>query len=573
VNDSGQVAPALTGQAGLRPLSERAGVHVCVLIAISGALFFLRAPSLPLLDTEEARCALIVREMVRSGNYLQPTLDGEAYYDKPAPFFWLAALAEKATGNPELAGRLVSGLFGILAVLITYSVACRLGGPVAGLLAGLVVATSGQVLFMARWYRMDMPFAAAMWAAIWWFLRSEAPVRRRTGDTMRMQWVGFYFFCAIATLFKGPGGLVVPGLVVGAYLLLAGKPRRVLEFFSPFGLAVYLLVAGQYFLMACLHDHQYFSEFFIKQNIGRYSEHTFRGFPGILYVPILLAGLLPWTIFLPGVIVRMFPRRWRLRNADPGLLMLWLAALVPLAFFSFSATKLAGYILPCFPPLAALTGLFLARWAQSDQPDRLMAHGARALIITAAVMAVLPVAPEVWLRRLDAWIALPILAGAALVWLMLVALRRGKRLAFLIWGMAAVAASFLFLIGHTAEGVYDLHSTRVLARATDPKDAWIAKYYFVADTRLSFLYYTDRAVTKLTYDPRRWWDEAGQAFLSDQPVYCLVVGDENMANLRKQINDEKAQRHLPTTPGQCPELVILKRSGDRWLVTNRRGGG
>ena len=67
---------------------------------------------------------------------------------------------------------------------------------------------------MARWYRMDMPFAAAMWAAIWWFWRAEERRTGPDGKPDRAGWVGFYAFCGLATLMKGPLGLALPVLVL-----------------------------------------------------------------------------------------------------------------------------------------------------------------------------------------------------------------------------------------------------------------------------------------------------------------------------------------------------------------------
>ncbi|MDY7011618.1 MAG: glycosyltransferase family 39 protein, partial [Planctomycetota bacterium] len=138
--------------------------HLALLILLCGGLFLFRIQSLPLADPEEARCALIVRHMLDSGDWIVPHLDGQVYYDKPAPYFWLTAAGWKLTGSAELGGRLVSALAGLLAVMITYAFARRQFSPLSGMLAGVVLATSGEFLFLARWYRMDMPFAAAMWA-------------------------------------------------------------------------------------------------------------------------------------------------------------------------------------------------------------------------------------------------------------------------------------------------------------------------------------------------------------------------------------------------------------------------
>jgi dolichol-phosphate mannosyltransferase len=104
-----------------------------LLAAACRALFLAKADSLPLTDPEEVRCAIIVRNMLAGGDWLVPHLEGRPYFDKPAPFFWLAAIGERVTGSAELGGRAVAALAGFLAVLATCALAARMFGPSAGL--------------------------------------------------------------------------------------------------------------------------------------------------------------------------------------------------------------------------------------------------------------------------------------------------------------------------------------------------------------------------------------------------------------------------------------------------------
>ena len=91
-------------------------MHLGLLVLLCAVLFFYRARSLPLADPDESRCALIVRNMFSTGDWVVPRLEGRAYFTKPAPFFWLAAVGQKVTGSAEQGGRGVSALSGILAV-------------------------------------------------------------------------------------------------------------------------------------------------------------------------------------------------------------------------------------------------------------------------------------------------------------------------------------------------------------------------------------------------------------------------------------------------------------------------
>jgi len=527
-----------------------------VVLAVSGVLFFYNSHRLPLADPEESRCALIVHEMLAGGHWLLPYLEGRPYYDKPAPFFWLAAAGQRLTGSVELGGRLVAALAGLAAVLVAYAWAASVWGPVAGMLAGAMLATCGEFLFMARWYRMDMPFAAAMWAALWWFWRYERRRPERDGGRGPLRaWLGFYALTALATLFKGPAGLALPALVLLTYFLLSRQYRRVGGFFRPAGVCLYLLIALPWYLAVALKHGEFAYEFIVRQNLLRFAGggqfgHTW---PGILYVPVLLVGLLPWTIFLPGAVIRYFPRRWGRRDENPTLLMLWLAALVPLVFFSFSRTKLVSYILPVFPPLAVLMAGLVAGWIGSARPDRLMRHGARALWIIVLLLPLVPAGLEVWLGTAGPWLAVPVAVTILAAVVMRQRLVRGHRAGFVACGLAAVAGMFFYLIAHTAPAAYERMSTRALARLVpEPSRSEIC---FWPARKFSFLVYSGAKRTKTFHrsrqaDLRRLAERMG----SERPIYCLVTGRKYLAKLQRAC---------------AMGVVIAGRTGRFWLVTNR----
>jgi 4-amino-4-deoxy-L-arabinose transferase-like glycosyltransferase len=365
-------------------------------------LFLFKSASLPLMDPDESRCALVVKEMLQGGDWLMPHLTGQVYYDKPAPFFWLAAASQKLTGSAELGGRLVSALAAWLAVLITWSWARRLAGRAAGLTAGAALATAGEFLFVAHWYRMDMAFTAAMWAALWWLARGQAAAAEDpSAKARRAGWIGFYGFAALAVLFKGPAGLALPLLVILVWMIARRQYSRLTGALSPLGLALFAAIAAPWYVAAMWRDPSYFQYFFIRNNLERFATVSVgRHWPGILYVPLLLGGLMPWTLLLPGVIVRSI-RRGGLAVSQRGqVLLLWLAVLLPLGVVAVSSGKEAQYLMPLFAPLAVLIGVFLGNWSDSAQPHRLMRLGLPALAISAVGVAALPM---ILARRSEFW--------------------------------------------------------------------------------------------------------------------------------------------------------------------------
>ncbi|MCY2932064.1 MAG: glycosyltransferase family 39 protein [Planctomycetota bacterium] len=533
-------------------------MHVGLLAGVCLVLFLLNAHSLPLADPEEARCGLIVRDMLEHGHWLVPHLRRQPYLDKPAPYFWLAAAAVRLTGSEEFGGRLISALAGLAAVLVARAFARRVfASDAAGLVAGLVLATSGEFLFLARWYRMDMPFAAAAWGALWWFWRREE-ARLAGGPAGKVRaWVGFYLLAALASLFKGPAGLLLPALVVAAYFLLARQGRRILEFFSLPGLGAYLLLAAPWYVAATWNQPGFAQEFFLRQNLQRFTGSGGLGhnWPGVLYLPIVLAGTLPWTLYLPGAFLRTFPLRWRRRNDRPAFLFLWLAALVPLAFFALSGTKLPAYVLPVFAPLAVLVGGMLGTWAVSRQPDRLMSAGAVALLISVAALPAAPLAMELWLRTAGPWLGVPfaisLTAAAAMWW----ALKRNRRAVLAGWAGAAVVGVYLYLILHSTGPAYERMSLKPLALAPGEGQLRASRVSFWPDSNLSFLFYAGMEDAQAFRSVRRGGLAAlVQWFQAEGPAYCLVAGADHVAQLRQA----------------CPApLWALGHRGRFWLISNR----
>jgi len=546
--------------------------HLALLVAVCCALYLYGVGTLPLMDPDESRCALIVKEMERTGQWLMPHLMGAPYYDKPAPFFWAAAAGQWLTGNVEAGGRVVAALAGLLTVLVTYLFVTRAFARRAGLLAGLVLATSVQFWFMARWYRMDMPFAAGMWAALWWFWRGENLAARsapaaRTARARRWQWCGFYLFCGIATMFKGPAGLFLPAVIVGAYFLFTRQARRLTEFFCLSGIALYLLIAAPWYVAVSLHDKDYFYQFFVRQNLGRYAGGSSIGrghrWSGALYVPIIIIGLMPWSIYLPGIVARLLPRRWSARADRPAELLLWLAAIIPPAFFALGKTHLVGYILPAYPPLAALVGVLMARWVDGAASDRLMRVGAWSTIATMPLLAACAAGVEIYLHCLNAWIALPAAFCLLAAWRMILHLRRDQRGPVLGWAAAGIVVVLLFATGHTSGPMLDLMSARRFAQAVPADLAPSDLVCAYGKKKISFLLHTHAektAVGKVVdFKEKRSRDLPllAKELASDRRVFCMVTGKHQLAEVQHA----------------CPGRVrILESGGGRWLVTNQAEG-
>jgi len=197
---------------------------VLLLSALCVVLFFTGIGGNPLWDIDEGMHAAMSHEMVSSGDWLTPRLNGDAWYDKPALFSWLGAICFKLFGFTELAARLPSALAALATVLLTHALGRSLFGGRVGILAGAILATSIQFVLMARVVVHDMVFTLCLTAALvcWW--HAYAGHNRR-----KLLLLCFYTALGLATLTKGPIGVVLVGLVIGSFLVLQRRMDFVLK--------------------------------------------------------------------------------------------------------------------------------------------------------------------------------------------------------------------------------------------------------------------------------------------------------------------------------------------------------
>jgi 4-amino-4-deoxy-L-arabinose transferase-like glycosyltransferase len=316
-----------------------------LLLALTLLLLIFRAGAVPLVGPDEPRYARVAVEMSRSGDLVTPTLQGRPWLEKPILYYWLAAGSYRLLGENETAARLPSVLATLLLVLTTAIVGARLYGRRAGLHAGFIVATSVLTFAEGRAATMDMLLAAALTAGLGLFALRQLDLAGAGASILGAAFLG------LATLAKGPIGIVLPVLVLASYLAITRQwPRpRLAE--AALAAGAFLMVALPWYLMVWMRQgHAFIETFLLNHNVQRFTSTVHRH-PGsfLYYVPVLLVGLFPWS----GLLLPAFGRVTRRATADV-LLLCWILA--PLVFFSAAGSKLPGYILPIVPPLSILMG-------------------------------------------------------------------------------------------------------------------------------------------------------------------------------------------------------------------------
>ncbi len=346
--------------------------------------FFNGLGSLGLMDKTEALFVEVGQQMLTRNDWVTPWWNGEHFFDYPVWGYWMVALSFRLFGLSPWAARLPVAVAASAVVVAAFALILHWGGKReprwerwgrAAAAAG-VLATSPGWIGWGRTSTTDMFLSSAISLALLSFLLAhhEAP-RSRLAVLGRM---GLAIFCGVAVLAKGPVGVVLPVLVVTAFLVLTGQWRSWLHPFRLSAMAfLFLGVCMPWYAAATrLNGAAFLWGFLGFSNLQRFTRVIYdHPGPPWFYLPWVLLLLLPWSLFLPGAILRLrFWRRSRWRTggqpsspaSTTGLfLLLWLA--IPLAFFSLAATKLPGYILPIVPAGALLVSLSF--WPLPGRPS------------------------------------------------------------------------------------------------------------------------------------------------------------------------------------------------------------
>jgi 4-amino-4-deoxy-L-arabinose transferase-like glycosyltransferase len=357
---------------------------------------------------------------------------------------------------------------------------------------------------------MDMLFSffisAALFYFLWWERKLYLVPAGRTQDEeavvqSRLMIWPFYVFLALASLTKGPLGILLPLLIVGLTLGLRKKWILLREMHLFRGLIVMFLVSAPWYLWAGLNDLDYIKTFLWDHNILRFFASEYRighSEPFYYFLPVLLAGFLPWSFFLPVIFHYIWEKRNDHGNEERFFLLVWFATVF--IFFSLSRNKLGTYILPAFPPLALLTGDFFRHFI--DGESRLWRKRwvfSATLIWLFSLLSISPLTEMLLRNRHPQYLPIdfPFFPVALLILITALAwvLRKEK------WTPWIVSCSFLWLVfwffENKANQVSELRSTRELARIVENSGA--KDYRMVILRAESFLFYMSDHVQVVPY--------------------------------------------------------------------------
>ncbi len=443
--------------------------HQLLIVALTGTVLFLNLGGARLWDRDEPRNAGCAAEMLERNDWVVPMFNAELREHKPVLLYWFMMAAYGMFGVGEFGARFFSALFGVGTALATYHIGRRLFNATTGLWAAVILSTALMFDVAGRAATPDSVlifFAtlATMVYVLWAFPRNDpaAPPAAESPSPGAISYfpaawpvvVLMYALMGVATLAKGPVGMILPTAVIGMFLLVMRLPARAPDAGTPawrrWLAACVRPFAPRHFLATCWSmrlltatvvvlavslpwyiwvglrtDGAWLKGFFLTHHLHR-ATHSMEGHGGpiIYYVGALMLGFLPWSLLLVPSLIDAVRRIRRGDGWRPGLVFAACWVGVYLGIFSLARTKLPSYITPAYPAVALLAACYVYHLSRSTAlvSRRWAGAGATAFAVMGlAIVVGLPVAASRVLPGKE-WLGvvglIPML-GAGLCWVLL----------------------------------------------------------------------------------------------------------------------------------------------------------
>ena len=334
--------------------------RTAILWAVPVFFVFLYGLTIPLVGPDEPRYAQVAREMFERGDWITPTLGGFNWFEKPALLYWLEIASYNLFGVSEFAARFGSALFGLGTVASLWLLGRRVDSTnkdqrttnTFSFWLALIASSTVSIIAFAHGASFDIVLTFPMTAALVSYYIFDSGGRA-------VYLVAFYFFIGLALLAKGLVGIMFPFGIVGLYHLLVWKlPSRAVMLSVFWGTALACAVAALWYVpMYLRHGYEFVDLFIIQHHFQRYTSNKYlHPQPFYFFMWVLPLMTIPWLPFFLAALWR-FARRLPSGEKDArsnlrAFAFVWM--ILPVLFFSFSGSKLPGYILPSVPAAVIL---------------------------------------------------------------------------------------------------------------------------------------------------------------------------------------------------------------------------
>jgi 4-amino-4-deoxy-L-arabinose transferase-like glycosyltransferase len=546
------------------------------LATLAGALWSIRLNEPGWFDNE-GRFAEVAREMIVRGDYVTPHVNGYPLLTKPPLTQWLAAIVYHVTGPSEWA-RIVSVIAAMATVVLTCRLGARLYGQRAGLVAGLMLATTLGFVLEARTLRPDCLVVLSVTAAIFcWHVAETGDPARRT------RWLaGMYAVLGAGILAKGFVPPLLAGVPIGLATLRAHGLAGVARLRSGLGLALAAAIVLPWHVAAALANPGFAWDYVVNQHLlfalDKKVPRDSDGDTLAFFWQAFLGRSSPWVLLVP------FTAREAVRGVAggepvPATTLLWAWILGTMGLFSLTPSRLEHYALPVLPAVALLAA---RTWQRAVEGGVGMGLRIWVAVLAFALVVVGLVglrqghdlaATAYWMPQAPGLMALVAPAAWVAVWMgvLLAAAGAARSATGIVGALAAGVAPFLVIVVRALIEAEALFSWRPVARALERVPAE-TEVVFQAPTEYQIVgaldFYLGRPVTML--EPAAGYQ--APAYLRGRMEDMFIGTDELDRRWRSGrpvaiVTDPHRRRDTPDGLVPAP-FHVLDRFGDRWVLTN-----
>jgi 4-amino-4-deoxy-L-arabinose transferase-like glycosyltransferase len=486
---------------------------------VSVVMFFLFLGCRPLSNPDEGRYSEIPREMVATHDYVTPRLDGVKYFEKPPLLYWISATVFRAVGFNEWTTRFGAAFFATLGTILVFLAARANFDRETGFWSAAILGTCLLYYGLSRVALLDLPIAVLMAGVLFAFqiaietrpenselgARAPRPPNRSFANKRRWLFWSMYAAMGLAVLTKGLIGFLLPGLIMAVWIALLNRWKNLRPFYPFSGSLILLAIAVPWHVLVARANADFLYFYFVHEHFLRFTTNLHDRYqPWWYFIPVMILGLFPWTIFLGQAAFAHLRGGWasRKRDAISWFLVLWVVLVM--AFFSKSQSKLIPYIAPVFPALAVLIASYLTRTLRTEARARgirvglWIFAGLAAALGLALLFAKLPIKATDLAATLHPWrvlLGLSFLAGAIAVG----TLTRAGRLRGALVALVIAISPLYFSVNFIA-GIVDTRSTKSLALILKPRLRPGDAVYCLSNYSQDFPVYLDRLVDAVDFE-------------------------------------------------------------------------
>lgn len=334
-------------------------------------LFFAFLGIRPIATPDEARYIEIPREMITRSDWIVPYLNGLVYFEKPPFVYWIIGVFQKLFSLNEYFLRLPIALLSFTTALGQYYFVKKYENKSTAIISTLILSSSVLWVFLSQMIVLDMPLTCLISLSLFCYYHS---LQQQKITSMYVGSVLASILCALTILTKGLVGVSFIGIICILWASFAKQWYKISPLFLLTQLLIILIVSMPWHFAVAQKHPDFWNKYFYVEHFLRYTSSYHRRYqPFWFFIPIIIAGFIPWIGVLFSSLVNSVKEKISNHQQKMSSLDIFLYCWIGFIFifFSLSSSKLIPYILPLFPPLSIMLGKYIYNLIQNNQIKKL----------------------------------------------------------------------------------------------------------------------------------------------------------------------------------------------------------